>query len=64
MKFTYYHPDIDDDETIKNLIRNRTLDLSAYKIQYIDEDVYLKIRNGSKDKHTARRSSSTDHDIV
>ena len=63
VKYTYFHSDIEDDEVIKSLIRNRTVDLSAFKIQYINEDAFLTIRNGTKDKQTARKSS-TDHYII
>nr|XP_027237905.1 uncharacterized protein LOC113829027 [Penaeus vannamei] len=41
IKYAYLHKDIFDDQLIKDNILNRTIDLTAYRIQYNDETIKL-----------------------
>jgi len=64
IKYTYYHPDIYDDQTIRDQIHSRIIDLSAYRIQYVAEDAFNSITNGTRGEHHTARKSSTDPDII
>lgn len=63
IKYTYYHPDIHEDEVVREMIKEKTVDISAYKIHYIKEEAFRRINSGTRDQQTARKSS-TDPDIL
>ena len=62
VKYTYPHKDIQDDQVIKKMIKDRVVDLTAFKLQYVKDEIFAKIRTGTRDQYTARKSS-TDPDF-
>jgi len=64
IKYTYLHQDIFDDQLIKDNILNRTIDLTAYRIQYVSNQAFDRIVNGTRAEQQTARKSSTDPDII
>lgn len=63
IKYTYCHPDIYDDQIIRGQIHSRTIDLSAYRTQYVEE-AFNSITNGTRGEHHTSRKSHAISDIV
>jgi len=64
IKYTYLHQDIFDDQLIKDNILNRTIDLTGYRIQYVSNQAFDRIVNGTRAEQQTARKSSTDPDII
>ena len=60
IKYSYFHPNIHDDEVVRDMIENQIIDLSAFKILFIKDGVFNKLSNGTREVQQMITRKQTD----
>ena len=60
IKYSYFHPNIHDDEVVRDMIENQIIDLSAFRILFIKDGVFNKLSNGTREVQQMITRKQTD----
>ena len=61
IKYSYFHPNIQDDEVVRDMINNKEIDLSAFRVLFIKDNTYNKLSNGTREiPHMLTRKYTED----
>ena len=60
IKYSYFHPHIEDDEVVRDMIEDQVIDLSAFKVMFIKDGVYNKLGNGTREVQQMITRKQTD----